>query len=368
MAETITQISQLTVNNKLYNLKDNISGYITANSPNLTGTPTAPTPGDNATGTQIATVAYVNSHSSTGTVNDTFKTITVTPVSGGTPVSVIANGEDTLKFSAGDNVNLTLNQATKEITINSTGGGGSGGVGNLGIQYESAQGDTVGELNFITTNAGLGTVTQISTGTGLTGGPITSTGTISLANNYGDTKNPYAGKTKNYVLAAPSNANGIPGFRLLDATDIPTLTVSKISDFPSWANTSTKPTYTASEVGAATSGHTHGISLNSTTSTSGVVQLAHSGTYNLTAGGSTVTFKLPPAEGSGGGGSGSGTITGVTAGSGLSGGGTAGSVTINHSNSVTAQSTQAVYPITIDAQGHIVTYGSPYYGAQIIRW
>lgn len=31
---------------------------------------------------------------------------------------------------------------------------------------------------------------------------------------------------------------------------------------------------------------------------------------------------------------------------------------INHSNSVTAQTTQAVYPISIDAQGHVSSYGS----------
>lgn len=43
-----------------------------------------------------------------------------------------------------------------------------------------------------------------------------------------------------------------------------------------------------------------------------------------------------------------------TAGTGLSKSGT----TLNHSNSVTAQSTQAVYPIKIDAQGHISAYGN----------
>ena len=53
-----------------------------------------------------------------------------------------------------------------------------------------------------------------------------------------------------------------------------------------------------------------------------------------------------------------GTITGVTAGTGLSGGGTSGAVTLNHSNSVTAQTTQGIYPIKIDAQGHISAYGS----------
>ena len=53
-----------------------------------------------------------------------------------------------------------------------------------------------------------------------------------------------------------------------------------------------------------------------------------------------------------------GTITGVTGGSGLSGSGSSGTVTINHSNSVTAQTTQAIYPIKIDAQGHISAYGT----------
>ena len=43
-----------------------------------------------------------------------------------------------------------------------------------------------------------------------------------------------------------------------------------------------------------------------------------------------------------------------TAGTGLSKSGT----TLNHSNSVTAQTNQAVYPIKIDAQGHISGYGS----------
>lgn len=52
--------------------------------------------------------------------------------------------------------------------------------------------------------------------------------TISLADGYGDTKNPYASKTKNYVLAAPSTANGAPTFRALVADDIPTLASSKV--------------------------------------------------------------------------------------------------------------------------------------------
>lgn len=68
-----------------------------------------------------------------------------------------------------------------------------------------------------------GSVTSITAGTGLSGGTITSTGTIALATAYGDTSNPYAAKTANYVLAAPNGSSGAPTFRALVAADIPTL-------------------------------------------------------------------------------------------------------------------------------------------------
>lgn len=67
-----------------------------------------------------------------------------------------------------------------------------------------------------------GTVTSVS-GTS----PVVSSGgatpTISLATSYGDTQNPYASKTANYVLAAPNGINGAPTFRAIVASDIPTL-------------------------------------------------------------------------------------------------------------------------------------------------
>jgi hypothetical protein len=65
--------------------------------------------------------------------------------------------------------------------------------------------------------------------------PIASSGgktpQISLSANYGDTQNPYASKTANYVLASPNGSSGTPSFRQLAAADIPSLTASKISDF-----------------------------------------------------------------------------------------------------------------------------------------
>ena len=53
------QIQSLTISGTTYDIVDNTSGYITADSPALTGTPTAPTPLSGAGDTQIATVKYV---------------------------------------------------------------------------------------------------------------------------------------------------------------------------------------------------------------------------------------------------------------------------------------------------------------------
>jgi hypothetical protein len=67
-----------------------------------------------------------------------------------------------------------------------------------------------------------GTVTSV-TGTS----PVASSGgatpAISLAASYGDTQNPYASKTANFVLAAPDGSAGVPTFRAVVAADIPTL-------------------------------------------------------------------------------------------------------------------------------------------------
>ena len=71
-------------------------------------------------------------------------------------------------------------------------------------------------------NKGSGTVTSV-TGTS----PVASSGgatpAISLASGYGDTLNPYASKTANFVLGAPDGVSGVPTFRAVVAADIPTL-------------------------------------------------------------------------------------------------------------------------------------------------
>jgi hypothetical protein len=64
-------------------------------------------------------------------------------------------------------------------------------------------------------------VTSITAGTGLSGGTITTTGTISLATAYGDTVNPFASKTANTFLSAPNGSAGLPTFRAIVAADLP---------------------------------------------------------------------------------------------------------------------------------------------------
>jgi hypothetical protein len=68
----------------------------------------------------------------------------------------------------------------------------------------------------------VGTVTSVS-GTSPVASSGVATPAISLAANYGDTQNPYASKTANFVLAAPNGSAGVPTFRAIVAADIPTL-------------------------------------------------------------------------------------------------------------------------------------------------
>jgi hypothetical protein len=69
------------------------------------------------------------------------------------------------------------------------------------------------------------TISPLTIGTGLSGTTFDGSTpvTIALASGYGDTLNPYASKTANYVLAAPNGAAGVPTFRAIVAADIPTL-------------------------------------------------------------------------------------------------------------------------------------------------
>ena len=161
--------------------------------------------------------------SSTSPVNMSFTPIKKTPTS-----NAIA------KYDSSAYLYSTTPSASDNSTKVATTAYVDNSVSNLSIPTKTS--DLTNDSGF-TTNTGTVTSVRVQATSPVqsstnTAQSATLNTTISLADGYGDTKNPYASKTKNYVLAAPSTANGVPSFRALVADDIPSLTKSKISDFP----------------------------------------------------------------------------------------------------------------------------------------
>jgi hypothetical protein len=140
-------------------------------------------------------------------------------VSGATGAVTITNSapDQTVSLTAGTGINtsgtypnFTITNSAPDQTVALT----QGGTTTITGTYP----------NFTISSADQfqGTVTSV-TGTS----PVASSGgatpAISLSAGYGDTLNPYASKTANYVLAAPDGTAGVPTFRAVVAADIPTL-------------------------------------------------------------------------------------------------------------------------------------------------
>lgn len=80
-------------------------------------------------------------------------------------------------------------------------------------------------LNQNTTGQAGSVANSHTAGSGLSGSTFNGSAAVTwtLATAYGDTINPYASKTANYVLAAPNGTAGVPVFRALVAADFPAL-------------------------------------------------------------------------------------------------------------------------------------------------
>ena len=174
---------------------------------------------------------------------------TLAVASGGT-------GTATPGLIAGTNI-TSITGSWPNQTINASGGSGTvtsvAATGGTGISVSGSPITTSGTLTITNTapdqtvaltQGGTTTITGtypnftissadqfVGTVTSVTGtSPVVSSGgttpAISLASGYGDTLNPYASKTANFVLAAPNGSAGVPSFRAVVAADIPTLNQS----------------------------------------------------------------------------------------------------------------------------------------------
>ena len=121
--------------------------------------------------------------------------------------------------------------------------------------------------------------------------PSSHTHTVSQISDFGThVYDATISRTANTVLAAPNGKAGSASFRALVAADIPSITKSKITDFPSslpasdvyaWAKASSKPSYSWGEITGkpstfAPSSHNHTV-ISCTSSTSAVPGKANDG-------------------------------------------------------------------------------------------
>jgi hypothetical protein len=152
------------------------------------------------TGTTITATSFVGSGASLTNVVNSLTASTGISVSGSTGAITVTNTapDQTVAFTNGTGISVTGTYPNFTITNTSPSSGGT-----------------------VTSVSGTAPV-SVATGT--------TTPVISLASGYGDTQNPYASKTANYVLAAPNGSAGAPTFRALVSADIPSLNyVSSVS-------------------------------------------------------------------------------------------------------------------------------------------
>ena len=162
--------------------------------------------GGSGTVTSVAATAGTGI-SITGSPITTSGTLTITNTA---PDQTVALTAGTGISTSGTYPNFTITNSAPDQTVALT----QGGTTTITGTYP----------NFTISSADQfqGTVTSV-TGTS----PVASSGgatpAISLSAGYGDTLNPYASKTANFVLAAPNGSAGVPTFRAVVAADIPTL-------------------------------------------------------------------------------------------------------------------------------------------------
>ena len=105
------------------------------------------------------------------------------------------------------------------------------------IHNVSAQSPVNGQTIIYNETTSLWEKATLTAGTGVSVSNGAGSITVALASGYGDSLNPYASKTANYMLAAPNGASGVPTFRAMVASDVPTLNQNTTGSAGSLATT-----------------------------------------------------------------------------------------------------------------------------------
>ena len=138
--------------------------------------------------------------------------------------TVVLSTSGVNSFSAGTTGLTPSTATTGAVTLGGTLAVASGGTGTSSPSLVAGTNVSITGTwpNQTVNSTATGSVTSVTATS-----PVASSGgatpDISLSASYGDTQNPYASKTANYVLAAPNGAAGVPTFRALVTADIPAL-------------------------------------------------------------------------------------------------------------------------------------------------
>ena len=245
--DKVTIATNLTVPTKTSDLT-NDSGFITGiNSSDVTSalgyTPYNSTNPDG----YITNSSLPNNYSSI-TVSKGTTIADISPDSSGDSINIEAGSNINITTGTSNNVTISASVPSAGTTASAVGTTSSGGSATTYSKSDHVHNITSSTItsalgftpyssdnpNGYTSNAGTVTSVRVRASS-----PISSSSnslqrtsldtTISLENAYGDTKNPYGSKTRNYVLAAPNGSAGNPSFRALVAADIPSLAASKIT-------------------------------------------------------------------------------------------------------------------------------------------
>ena len=271
---------------------------------------------------------------------------------------------------------INVNQATGNVTVTNT------GVTSLAAGTGILLSGTSGAVTI--TNLKAGTVTQVNTGSGLTGGPITNVGSISLTPT-----GVIAGSYTNANITVDSfgriatASNGTSGGGTVTAVTGTAPIVSSGGTTPAISLASsgvtpglyTAPTITIDAFGRITTAVNNSLSNGTVTSiiagtgltggtitTSGTIALSNTA---VIAGSYTNTSLTVDSQGritaASNGVSCTGTVTSITAGTGLTGGTITTSGTVDLADTAVAPGTYNFATITVDQQGRLTaaSTGSP---------